>query len=133
MILKYYDTGTILPAIIETDDVRYITYNDENYRTIAHAINGVITFKQRLSTLLLQFVNNKLDNFVYFVSSNNLHYLINVHKVKRINNINKCTIIFDNDERLTIDNSYAYHALEKMVIDEAKDSGEFHHSSQSNS
>jgi hypothetical protein len=133
MILKYYDTGTILPAIIETDDVRYITYNDENYRTIAHAINGVITFKQRLSTLLLQFVNNKLDNFVYFVSSNNLHYLINVHKVKRINNINKCTIIFDNDERLTIDNSYAYHALEKMVIDEAKDSGEVHHSSQSNS
>jgi esterase/lipase superfamily enzyme len=122
-----------LPAIIETDDVRYITYNDENYRTIAHAINGVITFKQRLSTLLLQFVNNKLDNFVYFVSSNNLHYLINVHKVKRINNINKCTIIFDNDERLTIDNSYAYHALEKMVIDEAKDSGEVHHSSQSNS
>jgi hypothetical protein len=133
MILKYYDTSTILPAIIETDDVRYITYNDENYRTIAHAINGVITFKQRLSTLLLQFVNNKLDNFVYFVSSNNLHYLINVHKVKRINNINKCTIIFDNDERLTIDNSYAYHALEKMVIDEAKDSGEVHHSSQSNS
>jgi hypothetical protein len=133
MILKYYDTGTILPAIIETDDVRYITYNDENYRTIAHAINGVITFKQRLSTLLLQFVNNKLDNFVYFVSSNTLHYLINVHKVKRINNINKCTIIFDNDERLTIDNSYAYHALEKMVIDEAKDSGEVHHSSQSNS
>jgi hypothetical protein len=130
MILKYYDTGTILPAIIETDDVRYITYNDENYRTIAHAINGVITFKQRLSTLLLQFVNNKLDNFVYI---NNLHYLINVHKVKRINNINKCTIIFDNDERLTIDNSYAYHALEKMVIDEAKDSGEVHHSSQSNS
>lgn len=133
MNLVFIDKHTKLPAILDLDNINYITYNSDNKRVIAHLDNSFMAFYHELSGLLLEFVNNRLDNYVYFIEQEGRHYLINIHKVKTINNINHCTIIFQNEFRLNINNSYAYHVIEKMVLNEAQNGEQIRNSSESNS
>lgn len=133
MIFNYIDKITKRNIKLDTDAVTYISYYVENGRAILFGSNGFEAFTTNLGDLMLPMVTNGLDTYIYCMSNNQYHYLLNANEIKEYSLDGEITIVvFENAVRLIIDNRYAYQAIDNTMEKfgyEAKNSREVHTSS----